>query len=171
MELPKKLEDWLPMPPTVGPPLPQWLGITWPWYRAPGADFRLSDLVISPTEVNPGQSVTITCLVTNRGSQSGDYTVNLGGDFMAQQTVTLGPGESQAVTFQVAAPVAGTYNVSIDGLSGSFRVTEAPVADIRVENLTVSPQEVYVGEKVTVSVTVKNYGNAAGSKNIVCTVS
>ncbi|GAJ18930.1 unnamed protein product, partial [marine sediment metagenome] len=42
---------------------------------------------------------------------------------------------------------------------------------IRVENLIVTPSEVYVGELVTITVTATNYGNAAGSKTIVCTVS
>jgi hypothetical protein len=28
-----KLEDWFPMSPLVGPPLPKWLALTWPWYK------------------------------------------------------------------------------------------------------------------------------------------
>lgn len=28
-----KLEDWFPMSPLVGPPLPKWLELTWPWYK------------------------------------------------------------------------------------------------------------------------------------------
>ncbi len=28
-----KLEDWLPQEPQMGPPLPKWLGLTWPWYK------------------------------------------------------------------------------------------------------------------------------------------
>ena len=28
-----KLEDWFPMSPMVGPPLPKFLGIYWPWYK------------------------------------------------------------------------------------------------------------------------------------------
>lgn len=27
------LEDWMPMPPEMGPPLPRSMGITWPWYK------------------------------------------------------------------------------------------------------------------------------------------
>jgi hypothetical protein len=27
------LENWLPMEPAKGPPLPRFLGITWPWYK------------------------------------------------------------------------------------------------------------------------------------------
>ena len=137
----------------------------------PGAVFKLRELSISPQAVNPGQTVTISCVATNIGSEAGSYTVILGGDFMAQQSVTLQPGESKAVSFEVTPTAVKTYYVSVDGLSGSFVVTTAPVADIRVEDLLISPTEVYVGEPVTISVVVTNYGTAAGSKTITCTVS
>ena len=165
-----KLEDWMPQEPSQGPPLPEFLKIFWPWYTPPGAEFKVSGLVISPTEVNPGQVVTISCLVTNTGSEAGDYTVKLGGDFVAQQTVSLAPGESKTISFEVTPAVAKTYQVSVDGLSGSFVATTVPVADIRVEDLTITPAEVNVGQKVTISVTAKNYGGAAGTKTITCTV-
>lgn len=29
-----ELEDWLPVMPWAGPPLPRFLGIFWPWYEA-----------------------------------------------------------------------------------------------------------------------------------------
>ena len=136
----------------------------------PGAEFKVSNLIISPEEVNPGSSVTISCLVTNIGSQAGNYIVEMGGDFMAQQTVTLGPGESKVVSFTVTPTVAKTYSVSVDGLTGSFIATTVPVADIRVENLVISPTVVYIGEPVTISVVATNYGTAAGSKVITCQV-
>ena len=44
------------------------------------------------------------------------------------------------------------------------------VADIRVENLTIEPVEVYVGDQVSISVVAKNYGTASGSKVITCNV-
>lgn len=165
-----KPEDWWPTPPQIGPPLPKWMGVTWPWYTPLGAEFKVSDLVISPEEVSPGQSVTISCLVKNIGSEAGDYTLKLGGDFMAEQMVTLEPGESTTVSFTVTPDRVKTYSVTVDGLSGSFRATEVPVADIRVENLGITPTEVYIGETVTISVTATNYGAVAGTKRIVCNV-
>jgi len=30
-----ELENWLPMEPTMGPPLPRFLNILWPWYKPP----------------------------------------------------------------------------------------------------------------------------------------
>jgi len=159
------------MPPDQGPPLPKWLGITWPWVAPPGAEFRVSKPVISPAEVQVGYPVTITCLVTNIGAEAGDYTVRMRGDFVEDQTVTLQPGESQQVSFVVTPTVAKSYSVTVDGQTGTFRAVEVPVADIRVEDLTITPSEVMVGEQVTISVTATNYGTAAGTKRIVITVS
>ncbi len=169
-EVPIEIQDWLPQEPWQGPPLPEFLDIYWPWYAPPGAEFRVSNLVISPTEVNPGQVVSISCTVTNMTYEAGAYTVKLGGDFMAEQTVSLAPGESKVVSFEVVPDVARTYSVTVDGLSGTFRATTVPVADIRVENLTIEPSEVQVGQLVTITVTATNYGTAAGTKKIVCTV-
>ena len=90
---------------------------------------------------------------------------------MAEQSVTLQPGESKTVSFAVTPSEVKDYSVTVDGLTGSFRATEAPVADIRVENLTIEPSEVTVGQTVTINVTAKNYGSAAGTKQIICTVS
>ncbi len=136
----------------------------------PGAEFEVSNLVISPAEVQVGYPVIISCLVTNIGSEAGAYTVHLGGDFVADKSVTLQPGESKTVSFEVTPTVAKTYSVTVDGLYGTFVATTVPVADIRVENLDISPAEVMVGEKVFISVTATNYGTTAGSKVITCNV-
>lgn len=29
----RKPEEWVPMSPLMGPPLPKWMDITWPWYK------------------------------------------------------------------------------------------------------------------------------------------
>ena len=165
-----KIRDWLPQEPNQGPPLPEFLNIYWPWYIPPGAEFKVSSLIISPTEVNPGQPVTITCTATNTGTEAGDYTVVLGGDFVAEKTVSLEPGQSAGVSFEVTPAEAKTFHVSVNGLTGSFVATEEAVADIRLENLVIEPAEVNVGQLVQISVTATNYGGAAGSKTLVCQV-
>jgi len=89
---------------------------------------------------------------------------------MAEKTVSLEPGQSEAVSFEVTPAEAKTFHVSVDGLTGSFVATEEAVADIRVENLVIEPAEVDIDQKVTISVMATNYGIAAGTKTIVCTV-
>lgn len=48
---------------------------------------------------------------------------------MAEQTVELAPGESKAVSFEAIPHEAKTYQVSVDGLSGSFEAV-VPVLDL-----------------------------------------
>lgn len=121
-----KLEDWVPMSPLAGPPLPLWMHLYWPWYKPPGAQFKVSDLVISPKEVNPRQPVTISSTVTNIGAEAGDYIVRLGGDFVGEQTVTLQPSELKVISFEAIPHEARTYQVSVNGLTGSFTAVAAP---------------------------------------------
>ncbi|GAI23861.1 unnamed protein product, partial [marine sediment metagenome] len=45
---------------------------------------------------------------------------------MAEQTVTLEPGESKAVSFEVVPDLAKTYSVTVDGLTGTFKATTEP---------------------------------------------
>jgi len=46
---------------------------------------------------------------------------------MAEQTVELAPGESKEVSFEATPHEAKTYQVSVDGLTGTFRAMEVPV--------------------------------------------
>jgi len=81
-------------------------------------------------------------------------------------TVTLAPGEAKPVEFQFSPMEARVYQVSVDGLIGSFTVLEPPVAQFVVSDLVISPTEVYPGEAVSISVTVKNIGQVAGTATI-----
>lgn len=86
-----------------------------------------------------------------------------------KQIVTLNPGESKSVSFQVVPTGVGIYTVSVDGLSGSFEVLG--MSDIRVSGLSIIPSKVYPGDTVTISVVAINSGTATDSKEITCTVS
>jgi len=94
---------------------------------APAA-FTVSKLFISPAEVEIGQSVTISVIVTNTGGQPGTYKVvlKINGIVEATEEVTVSAGASKKVTFARAKDVAGSYSVEVDGLSGSFTVKEKP---------------------------------------------
>ena len=88
------------------------------------AAFSLSSLDITPMEVDIGESVTVSVVVTNTGDLEGTYevTLRIDGVVVATQEVTLAAGASQTVTFTVAEDVAGTYTVGIDGFSDTFVV-------------------------------------------------
>ncbi|MBA7592325.1 hypothetical protein ES708_34505 [subsurface metagenome] len=136
-------------------------------------------------QFNPGSVHRATVTFSNPKSAGFDFEASLcmgvAWAEMATASFHLDAGQSRAVEFPVTMPaIEATYpvyfKVSSGGvLIGTFVATEAVVivgvADIRVENLVIEPAEVNVGEKVAISVTAKNYGAAAGTKTIVCTVS
>jgi uncharacterized membrane protein len=97
---------------------------------APMMDFEVSGLRVSPSEIKPGEEVTISVLVTNVGRAEGSYDVVLkvNGSVLKVKTVTLGGGESTRVEFTVSMDAAGTYIVEVAGLEGRFEVKEEPPA-------------------------------------------
>jgi len=92
------------------------------------AAFATSNLSISPSEVNIGEEVTISVLVTNTGNAAGSYevTLKIDGAVEATKEVTLNAGANKEVTFTTAKDVAGSYSVTVNGHSGSFSIRQKP---------------------------------------------
>jgi len=130
------------------------------------ADFVASGLSVNPTEVYIGEGVTIGTLITNTGNLAGSYKVILRIDNVVMDTreVTLEAGASKVLTFTIAKNVAGTYEVTIDSLSGTF-VARGPTTFV-VSELSVNPTKVETGESVTISTLITNTGNLAGSYKV-----
>ena len=99
------------------------------------AAFVASELSITPAEVDIGEEVSITTLVTNTGDLAGSYEVTLRIDDIVAATkeVTLDAGASEEVTFAIAKNVAGSYAVTVDGLSGTF-VVKTPAVSAKPTN-------------------------------------
>ena len=145
-------EETEPEPPIV-PPLPP----------------ILSDLIITPEEIELGEEVTISLLVENIDSQSITYIVTMRiGELTLLVDVDLEPYEAETVSQTLTPEAEGTYEVTVDGMTGSFTVIVTPPpppprpAEFVVSDLTVSLDEVSVGDPVTVSVTVTNIGEEEG---------
>ena len=110
--------------------------------------FTYSNLILTPTAVNPGEQVTVTVDVTNSGSRVGDEVVQL---YLSDTTstvsmpmkqlkgfkrVTLNPGQTSTVTFTLTADELyyfkeetntyevdpGQYTVRIGGSSDNLPV-------------------------------------------------
>jgi cysteine-rich repeat protein len=90
------------------------------------ADFVVDDLSIDPDSVKKGETVTVSVECGNTGTISGVYQVvlTINGAVEDEKTVTLNPDESETVSFEVSASQLGTFSVEVDGLSGSYTVTE-----------------------------------------------
>ena len=92
------------------------------------AEFTLSDLVVSPSKVETGETVTVTATVTNVGEETGSHTAELlvDGSKVDEETVTLEGGAEETVEFTGVSGDEGTHTVSVGDLSGSFTVTAPP---------------------------------------------
>jgi len=86
--------------------------------------FSVSSLSITPQQVAPNETVTISVNVSNTGDTEGNYTVvlEINGIKEADRTMSIAAGESQAVSFSVIREDAGVYSVNVNGLTGSFTV-------------------------------------------------
>ena len=90
---------------------------------APAA-FQTAGLKINPTEIEPGEELSITATVANTGDVGGRYMAELKINDSTQQTmqVLVDAGESKAVTFAVVKDTPGIYEVALGGLNGQFEV-------------------------------------------------
>jgi len=138
------------------------------------AAFTITLVDISPTEVAPGEEVTVTVSVANNGTKEGRYTLvlEINGVKEEDNTVTVPAGESEVASFITTREQPGKYNVMVEGLGGSFTVVAPSVtpetpAKFSLSKLTVTPTEVESNEPVTVTVSVANTGGTEGSYRLV----
>jgi len=133
-----------------------------------GPKFVVDNLSISPSKVtqSENENVTISVKVTNVGTATGPKLVRLevDGSVVDDTEVTLSPGNSQTVSFNISENELGVHFVYIDNLHGTF-VVEAGY--FVVENLRIYPQRVYIGENVAISVDVANIGENTATKFLV----
>ncbi|KXB08277.1 hypothetical protein AKJ58_00300, partial [candidate division MSBL1 archaeon SCGC-AAA385D11] len=127
------------------------------------AEFEVSNLTVTPSQVGPRESVSVSIEVQNVGDLSGDHKVELRVDENVEdsQTVTLEGGETTTVSFTIQRETKKSYSVSIGDLTQSFEVVTP--AEFEVSNFTLNPEEPVVGEEFTASIDVKNVGELEGT--------
>jgi hypothetical protein len=82
------------------------------------ATFNISNLTISPENVNPGQTVTISVLAQNTGDVSGTYNVTL----KINGVIT----DRKILNLAAQTKDIREYSIDINGLAGKFTVAESP---------------------------------------------
>jgi ABC-type transport system substrate-binding protein len=106
------------------------------YFLWPKPNFQVSGLSLSATTVHPGDLVALNVTVTNSGTGSGTYKVDisLDGSVVYSKEVTLNPGASQVVSLNLTTTSlsSGVHKVSVGSLSQSFWVIKALFADKRV---------------------------------------
>lgn len=146
--------------------------------RTDDTRFAVSELAASDS-LRAGDGLAVTATVTNRGAANGTETLrySFGGETVATRSVTLEPGESTAVTFEVAFDdveaalgsvepgtfVHGVRNESGAGAAARVRVT--PDVDLTVESVD-APTEVSHGDAYVVLATVGNPSETAVTRRV-----
>jgi hypothetical protein len=89
-----------------------------------------SSLKINPSVAGSGENVSINATILNSGGASGTYelVLKINGLIEKTQEATVVAGASQDVIFNITKDIAGTYQVDINGLTGSFVVTKIPTS-------------------------------------------
>ena len=205
-------EEWLPMEPQKGPPLPKSLQIYWPWYKPPEvppeapiyacpyctAEFATeAELFAHIIKDHAGQPPKIIYMCPHCGARFDTMTAlqehmaivhappvvytcpHCGAQFATEAELSyhiqlVHPTVPPVVFTCTICGATFATQAELDYHMATIHPEAPPappgVADIRVENLTIEPVEVYVGDQVTISVVAKNYGTASGSKVITCNV-
>lgn len=94
----------------------------------PAPDLSVVDASLSETDVLEGDEVTITADVENAGDASGGYTaaLEIDGTVVANETVSVDAGETEAVEFMHTFDTAGNYDLTVDGVAaGTVTVGES----------------------------------------------
>ena len=93
----------------------------------PPADFQISDLNVTPREVESGEEVTVSVKITNLGGQAGSIALQLLINQTIEDTeiVTLEGGASTSREFKINKQTPGIYNIEIGDLVAEFTVIEA----------------------------------------------
>jgi len=102
------------------------------------AAFVATGLAISPDELEIGQEAVIVFTLTNTGDLSGAYELVLEVNGTAEETLTanLDGHESIEVTFTLSWDTAGTYTISVAGLSGTVTVNALPATPTSTPTFT-----------------------------------
>jgi hypothetical protein len=97
------------------------------------ADFQISNLNINPQTIRPGEPVTISVSIDNKGESGGSYDLYLYIDGIVKMVkkVTLMPQSREEIIFEVSDLPAGTHHIRIGNLTGQFRITRVITLPIR----------------------------------------
>ena len=95
------------------------------------AEFTVSNLTISPAQVDIAQSVTVSADIANSGDLAGSYEVILkvNNEVESTEKLKMAGRAAEKVTFTVIKGAVGSYTVDINGQTGTFTVKSmaAPV--------------------------------------------
>ena len=140
------------------------------------AELKVTDLGISRTVAEPGETIVVSAIVKNVGDEGGSFDLDLfvNDEKRGTQPIQLDGKKTTTVQFSINEETEGTYMIKIGGLTKSFEVSSnaqpAKPAEFQVTDLTINPSSVMAGEVVSISVKVTNVGEESGSYTVNLTI-
>ena len=127
--------------------------------------YEVVSLKMTPTKIATGEKVTIEVEVKNINSETDTYTIPLMVDGVAdsRKSVTLAPGQTELLTFELTRSHTGSYKISVGSKESTLTVQKPSPPDFRLSNLEINPTEVNIGENVVVTAKLTNIGGSQGS--------
>lgn len=138
-------------------------------------DLAVSSVISSASTVTQGQIVTVSVGVANQGNQAESFTVSVfaNGSLLGTVAGSLVAGNSATISHEWTTSAAGSYTISasvstVTGetdtadnamTGGVVTVLVAPIHDLAVQSVTVSPSSLELGGSATITVAVANQGN------------
>jgi len=136
------------------------------------AEIQVTNLGVSRTKAEIGETITVSATATNIGDESGVFSLDLfvNNEKRESRTVQLASGETTTEEFEVIEEAEGTYVVKVGDLTKSFEITSEaqPVkpAEFQVTELVINPVSVLADEIVDISVKITNVGEASGNYTV-----
>ena len=127
--------------------------------------YQIVTLNVSPTNVATGEKVLVKAEIKNVNSETDTFTVPLMVDGVAdnRKSITLAPGQTELLTFELTKSRPGTYKISVGGRESTLSVHKPSPADFRLSNLQILPAEVDICESVVITAKLTNAGGNQGS--------
>lgn len=105
------------------------------------AAFVISNLEVSPTEIDVQDSIVISAEIANVGGTQGSYTADLkiDGTTIETKEVTIPAGDDHELVFNLCQCSPGTYTIALGNLTSQFVVNEIPIPIIDYSPPSTSP--------------------------------
>ena len=127
--------------------------------------YEVVSLNITPTTIATGEKATIEVQIRNIDSETDICNVPLMVDGVAddREEITLAPGQTERLTFELTRSHAGIYKISVGSKEAILTVQKPSPPDFILANLEINPGEVNVGENVVITAIISNFGGSQGS--------
>jgi oligopeptide transport system substrate-binding protein len=142
---------------------------------AGAAKIQISDLKVTPSQVESGQEASIEATLTNTGGAAGNYVawLKVNDIQVDSRDVNLAKGETRGISFSFKTTAAGEYRIDVNGLVAAVQVKETQTtpppestkkpALFKVNSLEIAPSAVVAGSTLTIDASITNSGETDGT--------